>query len=225
MGKGRSRLDLIGQGFGLLRVTAFAGMRDGRSTWVCECACGGESIVVGSLLRNGHTASCGCAARHSASARCRDRNTSHGMRYVPEYKIWGGMIRRCHAPTDPGFKNYGARGIAVCDRWRGSFESFFADMGSRPSPQHSLDRWPDQSGDYEPGNVRWATDVEQANNRKSNHLVTYRGEVMTLREAIRAAGEVADRGTVHFRLERLDWPVERAVETPSPTWLGDEPPS
>lgn len=91
----------------------------------------------------------------------------HGMSKDPTYRIWAGMIQRCHNPKCNGFPRYGAKGIKVCKRWRESFSAFLEAMGSRPSPSHTLDRFPDRDGDYKPGNVRWATPLQQARNKKA----------------------------------------------------------
>ncbi len=113
--------------------------------------------------------------------------TIHGMaskRTGPatEYTIWAGMIQRCYNPKGRHFHRYGGRGIIVCDRWRKSFVDFFADMGPRPSTKYSLDRYPNNDGNYEPGNVRWATPEEQANNRRDNKHIEFEGRSLTLVE-------------------------------------------
>ncbi|TWA32951.1 hypothetical protein FB007_10931 [Sinorhizobium medicae] len=103
-----------------------------------------------------------------------ERSTKHGhtadRKMTPEYRTWANMIARCTNPRASHFDRYGGRGIKVCERWN-SFENFLADMGSRPSLRHSLDRWPDVHGNYESGNCRWATHREQCRNRSSNRAV------------------------------------------------------
>jgi hypothetical protein len=98
------------------------------------------------------------------------------------------MKARCGNPAIKGWENYGGRGISVCDRWRKSFPAFLMDMGMRPSPKHSLDRYPDKNGNYEPGNCRWATVIEQLQNQRRNHLVPYLGRLIPATEAARLSG-------------------------------------
>ena len=100
--------------------------------------------------------------------------------FSAEYLIWQGMLGRCFCTTTGNYKRYGGRGIRVCDRWRKSFVAFITDMKVRPSARHSLDRWPDQDGDYTPDNCRWATKQEQQRNLRSNRLLTFEGRTQCL---------------------------------------------
>lgn len=126
-----------------------------------------------------------------------------------EYVIWRNMRARCTNPTDVGFHKYGGRGIAVCAPWLDDFVNFLADMGRCPGPSHSIERI-DNDGNYEPGNCRWATPKEQANNRRSSRYLTFNGEVATMTQwAERVGLKVA---TLHARL-KAGWSEERALTT------------
>lgn len=165
---------VAGQRFGRLTTVERVGNdKDGSQRWLFKCDCGAEKIErIGNVVSRG-TQSCGCLKSQNAHERNRMQRGErsprykHGMAHTPLYNIWQGIIGRCTCPSDTGFENYGARGVAVCERWRNSFEAFLADMGPRPSPKHSIDRYPNNAGNYEPGNCRWATRSEQRRNQRA----------------------------------------------------------
>lgn len=134
-----------------------------------------------------------------------------GRSQTREYKIWAAMKRRCCDPKLICYENYGARGIAVCERWK-SFENFLADMGPRPSSEHSIDRV-NNDGNYEPSNCRWATRQVQNSNMRRNRWFEYRGEMMTLAEAIRRSGTEHPKMTVISRINS-GLSLEEALTTP-----------
>jgi hypothetical protein len=131
-------------------------------------------------------------------------NRTHGMSRTPEYQAWGAMFTRCYNTSVPKYKHYGGRGIVVCDRWR-SFEVFLADMGSRPSPKHSLDRI-DVNGNYEPTNCRWATMVMQVNNKRTNHFITLGDVTLTIAQWARKLR--LSQSTIFRRLKYTTDPVQ-----------------
>lgn len=199
-------IDLTGKRFGLLTVLRQSRRRKGSRRllmWFVLCDCGRTKRVVGAHLRGGNTRSCGCMKYVWLAQKVR----THGMKWTPTWTTWRSMKYRCGNVKNP---RYGGRGIKVCKRWRDSFEAFLADMGERPAGT-TLDRFPDQDGDYKPGNCRWATNRQQTGNRSSNHLVTFRGRTMTLTEWNRELG--FSRNMLLMRL-RHGWSVKDAITRP-----------
>ena len=204
-------VDLMGQRFGrLLIVGRGPNTKTGGAQWVCRCDCGETRVNGRANLVKGRARSCGCLRRETSRA-VGLRSRTHGLSMSSEYRIWRMAIDRCSNPRSSNWKNYGARGIDVCQRWRDGFENFWADMGPRPSSRHSLDRI-DVNGNYEPANCRWADWDTQGNNRRNNHVVMVDGVKMTLAEAIRFKGQNSKR--VRMRIS-LGWSVERALNEAS----------
>jgi hypothetical protein len=198
--------NLVGNRFGLLTVVERAGSNPrGRALWLCLCDCGITITVHTTALKRATTKSCGCWRRE----RMIQRNTTHGGRYTPEYHTWRGMIERCTQPGINGYENYGGRGIAVCEHWR-KFERFLADVGLRPSPDHTLGRI-DVNRNYEPGNAHWETQEEQANNRRNSRFLTYRKRTLTITQWARLLQCGAD--TLSKRFD-AGWPIHRILKTP-----------
>lgn len=125
--------------------------------------------------------------RAVACANGNNMNYKHGMCQTPEYRAWAAMITRCFNQKGPAFHHYGGRGIQVCDEWRHDFMAFYRHIGPRPSSEHSIDRI-DNNGNYEPGNVRWATWLEQQANRRDNIWITYNGKKLHQNEWARQMG-------------------------------------
>jgi hypothetical protein len=196
--------DIEGQRFTRWVVLGYAGQNERKaSLWYCRCDCGTVRIVKSNDLLSNKSKSCGCL-QHEITA---ERNYKHGLATAPEHQIWTQMKVRCNNPKNKGYKNYGGRGIKVCERWQKSFADFISDMGQRPSPNHSIERI-DNDGDYEPQNCKWATYTEQANNTRNNHFLTFNGETLTINQWARKLG--IDRRVLTSRLIR-GWSVERVL--------------
>ncbi len=202
---GRPRTDLAGKRFGLLEALEYIG----GSRWRCRCDCGRESVILTDNLNNGHTKSCGCMRMEGARSAT---TTHHGSR-TREYKIWAGMKKRCCNPAEPRYADYGARGIAVCERWMNDFPAFIEDMGPAPSTRHSLDRYPDRNGPYSKENCRWATAKQQARNMRNNIFLTYQGVTKLLVEWAEEYGLIYL--TLFKRIKR-GWPMHEALSPPDP---------
>lgn len=214
-------VDISGKRFGRLVAvsrrseTTSAGRK--RSRWLCRCDCGNEIEVILGNLTTGSVKSCGCLAKEASGSRLR----THGMPHTREYATWASMISRCHNPNAQAADNYGNRGIVVCDRWRNSFENFYADMGPRPSDCHSIERR-DVNGNYEPGNCHWATGDVQSMNRRNTAYVDFRGERITVMELSRRSG--VPYAKLMDRIQRYGHTAEEAIgpdkEVPKYTAFG-----
>lgn len=194
--------DLSGQVFYRLTVLGYAGQA-GQSHWFVECECGNVTKVASGHLKDASTRSCGCYKSELA------RRGTHGDTNSPEYKAWQAAKTRCTNPLIPNYHDYGGRGIEFR---LGTFEQFLEYMGRRPSPRHSLDRYPDKNGHYEYGNIRWATRRQQAMNKRSNNVITWNNVTQCL-------GEWADdtgikRATIHHRLFIHGWCIECSLTVP-----------
>ena len=200
--------EMIGKVFGRFTVLAFIGVdKYGNVKWKCICSCGIMKLVFGASLRSGNTKSCGCLMRELA--RKRKARLTHGRSDSFEYQVWLRMKQRCYNTNNPNYKNYGGRGIRICKRWRNSFTSFLADMGSRPSSSYSIERIDNNKG-YCKDNCKWATRREQNRNKRNVILFEYKGERKCLTEWSEIRG-------IKYRIlrERIDsnWSIEKALET------------
>jgi hypothetical protein len=176
--------------------------------WLCRCACGAEKLVAASDLRSGKSRNCRSCGLRRRKMKPGDKRIKHGMERSPEYRIWIDMKRRCEQPQRPDYKNYGGRGITVCERWRESFASFHADMGVRPDGM-TLERKDNALG-YSPDNCEWIPEVRQHRNKRTNRIIEVNGEKMTVADAAEKFG--INYYTLHGRLRRMT--PERAVSQP-----------
>lgn len=207
-------IDLTGQRFGKLTVLERTENRGRDTMWLCICDCGNKIATTPSSLKSGHTKSCGCF-RSSILAKQGYNNATHGMKKTLLYKTWGSIKNRCLNPKTPSYPNYGGRGITICDEWKNDFESFHDWALSCGYQENlSIDRI-DVNGPYSPENCRWVTMDVQANNKRTNRVISFSGKQQTLKQWADDTGILPS--TIRERLSR-GWSVEKTLTTPpSPT--------
>jgi len=208
-----NRIELTGLKFGRLLVIRSVRKADqARLFWECQCDCGKTVVICGQNLRIGMTQSCGCLQKERVLETC----FKHGLSHTSIHNTWMSMKQRCEDDHCKAYPQYGGRGIKVCERWH-EFNNFYADMGLPPQKGMTLDRFPNNDGNYEPGNVRWATKKEQANNRRSSHLLTFEGKTQTIAQWEDEVGH--RRGVINNRLFR-GWTTERAITVKTSEYRG-----
>lgn len=200
-------IDLTGQPFGRLTVLERAENKNGRVYWKCECACGNITNIQADRLVAGTTQSCGCLNKE----RVKQSNSTHGMSNTPEFHTWEGIIKRCTNPKAIGFKRYAGRGITICDEWRHDFMAFYNHVGKKPTSKHTIERINNNLG-YKPGNIKWATRQEQANNTRRNHNITLHSWTMNVTQWAKFIG--VKQGTISERINHYNWPPAKAIFQP-----------
>lgn len=200
--------DYTGQRIGFVRVLGFHHKDEGWHTWWnCECICGNKIIRRSEAFTE--TTNCGCK---TFGLRF-DSSKTHSMSKSRIYKAWSAMVQRCRNPSASAFKDYGGRGIIVCDRWADSFDDFLKDMGPRTTSKHTLERVDNEKG-YEPNNCRWATRKEQQRNRRGNRILSINGRSQCISAWAEESG--LSVMTLQGRLLR-GWDAAMAISTPIKT--------
>ena len=212
MDKSNRYEDLTGKRFGKLKVISLENYYRGKKKrcWKCVCDCGNERIVLTTQLNRGVTTKCSaCGKKAQAENAIKVSKSRHGMVNTHLWMSWYGMRVRCYEPKTNGYENYGGRGITVCDEWKNSFENF-RDWALSHGYKDGLtiDRI-DVNGNYEPSNCRWATNKEQSNNKRNNHVLELSGEKHTISEWSEITG--INKNTIHSRVVKYGWSVERAL--------------
>jgi hypothetical protein len=196
-------LNIAGQRFGKLIAQEYVFSKKKKAYWKCQCDCGKEHVAPTAYLRIGDVTSCGCA--HAPIVAL----LGAPAKSFPEHAVWSGMLKRCASPSDKDFKNYGARGIEVCQEWKDSFANFYRDMGQCPI-DHTLERTDNNLG-YSRENCKWATVGEQNRNKRTNIHVTINGETRIVSEWLQHYG--INKRTYVGRL-KSGWAREAALSTP-----------
>lgn len=209
-------LDLTGQRFSRWKILSKSPRKERCAYWLCVCDCGNQKEVSSQSLKLGDSTSCGCRQKEVAKENGKKVGNlpkpwaiKHGMTNTKEFQAWMNMKARCNNPKFKLYPRYGGRGIQVCVEWQSNFESFYRDMGKRPSPKHSLDRIDNNKG-YSKDNCRWATIGEQALNTSRNVYIEKDGIKLSITQWSLKLG-----GTSNLIANRLlrGWSIERAIST------------
>ncbi len=204
---------LVGKMFGRLTVQDGPFLKppnERRRFYQCLCSCGNAALIADVSLLDGSTRSCGCLSAESRRDKSL-RHRIHGGKDNLEYFPYVAMTSRCENPRDKSYARYGGRGIRVFPEWRASFVRFMADMGPRPSRKHTLNRI-DNDGNYEPGNVEWASADRQSRNRSNTRILRSAGLEMCLKDWGERLGVTPQ--TIRRRL-KLGWTIDDAVSVSS----------
>jgi len=207
------RMNLSGRIFGRLTALSVERSHPRYDMWRCRCECGVESIARATHLTAGKIRSCGCLMKDLMSETRSTHGCSRIGKMTPEYSVWRGIKCRTRNTRTKSYKNYGGRGIEMCNRWN-DFTNFLSDMGPRPSKNHSIDRI-DVNGNYEPDNCRWATMKEQMRNTRKSHLISFRGKTQCIAAW---ADEVGMSQDLVWNRIRYGWSPERALTEPKRRW-------
>jgi hypothetical protein len=197
--------NLNDQKFGQLAPVKFIETRKGIAYWLCKCDCGNEVIKAAKLLKNGHTTTCGDLNAHPRK---------HGKSNTRLFSIWQDMKNRCKNPNIKNYKNYGERGIRVCDEWINSFEMFWNWAVNNGYQQNlTIDRI-NSNGNYNPENCRWADDITQSNNKRVCNYITINGVTKTATEWGRENGI---SGKLVMQRMKAGWPQDELFSPVTPT--------
>lgn len=199
-------IDLTGKKFGELTVIERAANNNNKTMWLCQCSCGNKKIVWGESIKKGSVVSCGCIGKkHRLESR-----TTHGMSHTKLDNMYYNMKMRCYNKNDDFYKDYGARGIKICDEWLNDRTKFFEwAKNNGYSKSLTIDRI-NVNGNYEPSNCRFVNAKQQARNRRSNHILEYNGESHTIVEWSEILNVPYSR--LMTRINR-GWSIEKALTT------------
>lgn len=203
-------LNLIGKRFGILTPIKFIGLsRNNKALWLCKCDCGQEKIILSNSLTCQRTKSCGCRRTKNLISRA---THGHCRNYQGSkiYKRWCGILTRCFNINEKSYKDYGGRGIIICERWL-KFENFLEDMGEPPTSKHQIDRIDNNLGYYKE-NCRWILPKENGRNKRNNHLITFKNKTQCLSQW--SDDYNIKYQTLYRRICRDKWPIEKALTTP-----------
>lgn len=180
--------------------------------WICRCNCGNSKDIIVSThdLNIGHTISCGCLKKERCKKMAKTAGLKHGDSYVRLYSIWSGMKNRCYNPTNIKYKNYGGRGIKICEEWKNDYISFKNWAINNGYAENLTIERKDVNGDYCPENCYWATLEEQANNTTRNRIITYKNETLTVTQWSRKLNIPVSK--IRSRL-KANWPIEKIFES------------